>query len=301
MTSHRPRPAAFTLIELLVVIAIIALLVGILLPALGKARTASRTAVCLSNTRQASVAMTLYAQENKDWYPIVPGATTSPSLSNVYRYGGVAGLFSLYQKGDASYFPQGDGYTGLTSNPDDAAYSDGNKVALVAPYIEGFGVLYCPSDRLDAYYGRTPSPGQSLASALSAGRTKVPHAPKNSDDVVSYNISYLYIAGMKTDEAVILKPAPIWGDETLGPDISTDAWYGAGGGVDNAPAGMTQRGFYGPQDNHGKDGANFTFTDGHSEFLKGNVHDTFFSTSNRAGQSVNVVDPNRSRRTQTMD
>ncbi len=56
----------FTLIELLVVIAIIALLVSILLPALGSAREASRNTVCKLNMRQLSLAMNLYAEENKE-------------------------------------------------------------------------------------------------------------------------------------------------------------------------------------------------------------------------------------------
>ena len=65
---------AFTLIELLVVISIIALLIGILLPALGAAREAGRSAVCLSNLRQAGIGMATYGSESKDYYP---GANTS--------------------------------------------------------------------------------------------------------------------------------------------------------------------------------------------------------------------------------
>ena len=62
---HRSR--GFTLIELLVCVAIIALLAGMLLPSLGRARAAARTVLCVSNLRQLGCAFHMYAAENGGW------------------------------------------------------------------------------------------------------------------------------------------------------------------------------------------------------------------------------------------
>src|SRR6266536_6225255 len=61
--------AAFTLIELLVVIAIIAVLAGLLLPALAKAKEQGRSAACKSNMHQIVLGILLYADDNRDYLP----------------------------------------------------------------------------------------------------------------------------------------------------------------------------------------------------------------------------------------
>jgi prepilin-type N-terminal cleavage/methylation domain-containing protein/prepilin-type processing-associated H-X9-DG protein len=64
------RLAGFTLIELLVVVAIISILAGMLLPALGRAKVAAKSAASLSNLRQLAIGLRMFVMENEDAFPL---------------------------------------------------------------------------------------------------------------------------------------------------------------------------------------------------------------------------------------
>jgi prepilin-type N-terminal cleavage/methylation domain-containing protein/prepilin-type processing-associated H-X9-DG protein len=122
-TQRQSLRVGFTLIELLVVISIIALLVAILLPALGSARKAAQLTACASNVRQIGLALSMYAMDNNRHMPVVihgggqPWANMGIWVDYSSTYNGYRSLGMLYNQ----------------------------------EYLKGWNALYCPSQREARY------------------------------------------------------------------------------------------------------------------------------------------------------
>ena len=286
------RCCGFTLIELLVVIAIIALLVGILLPALAKAREASRLAVCLSNTRQVSLAMTLYSGNFKDWYPMKPGRPGFNIIDEQEGQGGFAGFFSLKQQGEQYAANPGSTDVGYgAALPNGGQYYNTTTDTLLGSYMDTFECLVCPADKLDYYFSGKYG-GGGIRRLSQNPPAHIPKRATVAEEVIGYNISYLYIAGFRAVEPSLVYPAPLIGDEANALDSGTEAWYGV---QQDATSAGIQQGQWAANDNHGKAGANYCFTDAHAEFLNKGAAATFFTGSGNP-KNVDVASPANNRR-----
>jgi prepilin-type N-terminal cleavage/methylation domain-containing protein/prepilin-type processing-associated H-X9-DG protein len=150
LRNDRQTTGAFTLIELLVVIAIIAILAAMLLPALGRAKLASKRAVCANNQRQIYLAMKLYADDHQDLvYFLIDPASGDAAIPN-------GGQWTLNPRSSILLTPDdGNAYWGVAY----LDYAKGQKhlwrcpAAKVADEWREEGLTY-PSDYwLDSTYG----------------------------------------------------------------------------------------------------------------------------------------------------
>ena len=229
--SGRRSVHGFTLIELLVVIAIIAILAGMLLPALGKAKTKAQGILCMSNGKQLALAYNLYTTDNKD---VLPG-----------NLDGGTGLSQTNQTWCVGWL-KNDSFT--TDNT--------NTLMLMRSQLGKFsgsaGIYRCPADR-----------------ALSEGKKGVPRVRSISMNGYLGERAGPYSGGYTQFKKLtqIQKPSQTWVFVDEREDSINDGWFAVNmDGYDPLKRSSYTIVDY-PASYHNNAGG-FSFVDGHSEIKK---------------------------------
>lgn len=222
------RLNGFTLIELLVVIAIIAILAGLLLPVLAKAKGKAHAVSCMSNGRQIMIGWLMWIGDNND---ALPGKLVANGVS----------------------------WDANPDNTNSAKLVDADQ-SLLGAYVKSPGVYKCPAD----IYKSPLNPGHRVLSVSANGYLGNGVQPAN---VATPSQITGRTYKTKFDRlARLTKPGPAMTFVTLDehPDSIDDAVFISAGGYSIQNAKLVNI----PASYHYGGGCNFSFADGHSEIHK---------------------------------